>query len=100
MRFGPILAVVPLLLATIAHADSPIPERRLSLIRDTDFPGGDIRTIFDSTLNACETACLSDDSCVAFTYNGRSRACFPKSAITDRQPYQGAMSARKVAMFC
>ncbi|WP_425050963.1 alpha-2-macroglobulin family protein [Psychromarinibacter sp. S121] len=94
MRFGPFLAMVPLLLATIAHADSPIPERRLSLIRDTDIPGGDIQTIFDTTLNACEAACLAEADCMAFTYNGKSRACFPKSEIGELSIYEGAFSGR------
>jgi len=76
-----------------ATAQTAIPERRLSVERDTDFFGGDLRAIFDTTFEMCRAACLTDAQCRAFTFNTRSRACFPKSSITDRQPYSGALSA-------
>ncbi|WP_172297777.1 alpha-2-macroglobulin family protein [Pseudoruegeria sp. HB172150] len=94
MRFNVLLVLVFSLFATAASAQSPVPERRLALIRNTDFPGGDIQTILDTTLEACETACLSNAACVAFTYNTRSRACFPKSTLGDASIYEGAFSGR------
>nr|WP_245972074.1 alpha-2-macroglobulin family protein [Rhodovulum robiginosum] len=72
----------------------PVPDRRIAISPDVDFPGGDIRTIFDSTLNACQRACLSDPRCRAFTFNIRSNACFPKTGVDGTAPYQGALSAR------
>ena len=69
-----------------------IPERRAVLTENTDLPGADIRQIFDTTLEACEQACLSDADCKAFTFNTRSNACFPKSAVSEQAFYQGAYS--------
>jgi uncharacterized protein YfaS (alpha-2-macroglobulin family) len=69
-----------------------IPERRLALTENTDLAGTDLQQIFDTTLEACEAACLSDNRCTAFTFNSRSNSCFPKSDITGQAPYQGAYS--------
>ncbi|KCV82608.1 hypothetical protein ATO10_06686 [Actibacterium atlanticum] len=49
--------------------------------------------MFDTSFQACARACLSDDRCNAFTFNGRSNSCFPKSDAQDRSPYEGALSA-------
>ncbi|MEL7116851.1 MAG: PAN/Apple domain-containing protein [Pseudomonadota bacterium] len=78
--------------ATGLWADSPVPEKRLTLVRDADLPGGDIQSIFDTTLTACQTACLTNESCVAFTFNTRSNACFPKSEVGEQATYEGAFS--------
>ncbi|WP_099825852.1 alpha-2-macroglobulin family protein [Oceaniglobus indicus] len=83
-------------LASAATAQTPIPERRLSVSRDIDFFGGDLRSIFDTTFQVCRTACLSDGNCRAFTFNERSNACFTKSSVTDLSPYQGATSAEVI----
>ncbi|MBC7137974.1 MAG: alpha-2-macroglobulin family protein [Defluviimonas sp.] len=75
--------------------DGPlVPERRMVLTQGVDFPGGDIRSIFDTTLEACEAACLADGQCTAFTFNTRSASCFPKSGVSETAPYQGAISGR------
>lgn len=77
-----------------AVAEGPIPERRIAISRDVDFYGADLANIFDVTLEACQIACLSNARCEAFTYNSRSQACFPKSSISDRVAYEGAISAQ------
>lgn len=92
MRFGVGIILLMSLLGTALWAQSAVPDRRLSLIRDIDLPGGDIQSIFDTNLKACETACLTNPRCVAFTFNTRSNACFPKSSIGDRSVYEGAFS--------
>ncbi len=74
-------------------AQDILPERRVIVTQDMDFPGSDLQPLFDTTLSACRTVCLSDAACRAFTFNTRSNACFPKSAVTARSPYQGAISA-------
>lgn len=81
------------LIALPATAQDILPERRMIVTQDMDFPGGDLQPLFDTTLSACRTACLTDTACEAFTFNTRSNACFPKSAVTARSPYQGAISA-------
>jgi uncharacterized protein YfaS (alpha-2-macroglobulin family) len=83
-------------MAGAATAQGLIPERRMTLSENTDLPGGDLRSIFDTTLESCQRACLSDPACVALTFNSRNGSCFPKSAPGVAAPYQGAYSARVV----
>ena len=75
-------------------AQSPIPEKRLTVSRNVDFYGSDLTNIFDTTFKACARACLADDNCKAFTFNQRSNACFPKSDVSNTESYDGAISAR------
>jgi alpha-2-macroglobulin len=77
----------------LAFAESPIPDKRVILTRDMDFPGHDIQQIFDTTLDACESACLTRAECSAFTYNSRSASCFLKDGYDTPAPYTGAFSA-------
>ncbi|GGD36482.1 alpha-2-macroglobulin family protein [Sinisalibacter lacisalsi] len=84
-------------LTQIALAEGPVPEKRVILHRDTDFPGGDIQSIFDTTLEACESACLTREDCRAFTYNSRSQACFLKDRFGTSESYSGAFSGEIVA---
>jgi hypothetical protein len=77
----------------LAQDASVLPDRRVVVSRDTDFPGGDLSSIFDTTYDACRAACLADDRCVAFTFNSRSGSCFPKGAAGARAAYAGATSA-------
>ena len=92
MRHLAIPATAMIVFASSLLAETPVPEKRIALIRDFDLPGGDIQSIFDTTLEACQTACLNDQQCVAFTFNTRSNACFPKSSIGERTAYTGAFS--------
>ena len=78
-------------------AQNALPEQRYLQSRDTDFFGADLTNLFDTTQAACARACSAQEACVAYTFNTRNNACFPKSAITERQPYIGAVSAQKVA---
>jgi alpha-2-macroglobulin len=84
------------LLAGQGAAQDIVPEQRYLYSNDVDFYGADLTNLFNTTQEACERACSAQDACVAFTFNKRSNACFPKSAISDRQPFQGALSAGKV----
>ncbi|SMP08090.1 alpha-2-macroglobulin family protein [Shimia sagamensis] len=73
--------------------DTFVPDRRIVVSRDVDFYGSDLQNLFDTTYEACVQTCLANSDCVAFTFNKKSNACFPKSAVSDRQPYEGALSA-------
>ncbi|WP_415922595.1 alpha-2-macroglobulin family protein [Tateyamaria sp. SN6-1] len=95
MRLSVCIALF-LAMVTSAVAQDLVPAERYVFSRDVDFFGADRANLFDTTQDACARACSADDQCVAFTYNTRSRACFPKSAVNDRQPYVGAMSATRV----
>lgn len=90
-----ILAVFFALTSTFSAfaQSSPIPEQRLVYSKDIDFFGADLTNLFDTTLEACERACLSNVQCTAFTFNQRSDSCFPKSGVSEKQPYEGALSA-------
>ena len=74
-----------------------IPERRAVVTEGVDFPGADLQTLFDTSYDACEAACLGTAQCVAFTFNTRSNSCFPKSSVKGSEPYAGAFSAIMVA---
>jgi hypothetical protein len=73
-------------------AQDLIPAKRFALSDNTDFPGGDRASIFDTTLEACERACLSDTQCTSFTFNTRNGSCFPKSNAGDPVYFEGAYS--------
>ncbi|MDN5567263.1 MAG: hypothetical protein L0G27_00685, partial [Paracoccus sp. (in: a-proteobacteria)] len=40
-----------------------VPDRRISLMPDTDLPSGDLGPIFDTTFDACLQGCVTDDDC-------------------------------------
>lgn len=77
-----------------AAQDRPVPDRRFVVTANMDFYGADLQAIFDTTYDSCRSACFGNAACRAFTYNTKSRACFPKSAVSDEVPYDGAYSAR------
>ncbi|APX13318.1 alpha-2-macroglobulin family protein [Tateyamaria omphalii] len=93
-----IVALCAVLWAVAAWGQGAVPDHRYVVTRDVDFFGADRTALFDTTFAACVRACSADDACVAFTFNDRSNACFPKSEITDRQPYVGARSATRVPL--
>lgn len=82
-------------MATSLSADV-IPDKRLIVSRDMDFYGADVSQLFDTTYQSCVNLCLSDNACRAFTFNTKSKACFAKSEISERKPYEGAWSAQVV----
>ncbi|MDU8929449.1 alpha-2-macroglobulin family protein [Alisedimentitalea sp. MJ-SS2] len=79
-------------------AEDYVPDRRLVVTKDVDFYGSDLQALFDTNRKSCRNACLSDPNCKAFTFNSRSNSCFPKSSISDRQPYEGAVSAEVLTL--
>ncbi len=81
-----------------AQADPMLPEHRLIVHRDADFPGGDVQSIFDTSFEACESACYSRNDCAAFTYNTRSAACFLKDQVNPPETYAGAYSVEVEAV--
>ncbi|MCU0900143.1 MAG: MG2 domain-containing protein, partial [Cypionkella sp.] len=88
--------LVSLVFATpgFAQDQSIVPLKRMVMSQDIDLPGGDIAQLFDTTLEACEKACLSNAQCTAFTFNTRNGSCFPKANPGEGAFYQGAVSAQ------
>ena len=86
-------ALVALALGSVpALADPLIPVKRMAISENTDLPGGDIASFLDTTLEACETACLTNKQCQAFTFNTKNNACFAKKGQGDPQAFDGAFS--------
>ena len=83
-----ILGVLPL----GAAAQDLVPAKRFALSQDIDLPGGDIASAFDTTLDACQRACLANTQCDAITFNTRNGSCFLKSGPGAGEPYAGAFS--------
>ncbi|MBU2868040.1 alpha-2-macroglobulin family protein [Pacificibacter marinus] len=84
--------IVLLTFASAGFAQSPLPEQQLLNTRNVDFYGADLKSIFDTTLDTCQRACLNDAQCNAFTFNRRSASCFLKSAVGEQTVYDGAIS--------
>ncbi|MEY4870710.1 MAG: hypothetical protein RLZZ563_40, partial [Pseudomonadota bacterium] len=88
LLFSLILGLAPLGVA----AQDLIPAKRFVLSQDIDLPGGDVASAFDTTLDACERACLANSSCDSFTFNTLNGSCFLKSGPEAGVPYAGAFS--------
>ncbi|MEQ5869304.1 alpha-2-macroglobulin family protein [Sagittula sp. NFXS13] len=94
MRRFAVALLMGVLTVTGAVAQELVPDRRLVVTRDVDFAGSDLQPLFDTSLDACERSCLAQAECRAFTFNSRNNSCFPKSGVTDRTSYDGAISAQ------
>ena len=89
-------AMLFLLFAGMANAGG-YPESTFLYQSDTDFSGGDLRTIYETSQVYCEKACGDEQSCKAITYNMRNGACFLKDDSYQIAPYVGAISARLIS---
>lgn len=78
--------------AALAQDRTYVPERRLVLTEGVDFYGSDLQSIFDTTIEACEAACLANSACTAMTFNSKANSCFLKSDVSSQDPYAGAFS--------
>ncbi len=67
-------------------------QRRAIVFENTDFYGGDIRTITDTTLDIAAQACLDTPTCQALTFNQTKGAAFLKSTANERSFFDGALS--------
>lgn len=79
-----------------ASAQELIPERRFVVTQDQDLPGGDVSSIFDTTIEACERACATNDRCTAYVFNTRNGSCFVKNNPGAGSFFAGAWSAYAV----
>ncbi|WP_128514395.1 alpha-2-macroglobulin family protein [Tabrizicola thermarum] len=77
----------------MAQAQDLIPERRFVVTQDQDLPGGDIASVFDTTIEACERACLTNARCDAYVFNTRNGSCFVKKDPGAGTFFAGAYSA-------
>jgi len=89
--------IFAVLWSVAAQAQQATPDFRYVVTNDMDFYGSDLDALFDTDLPSCLRACTANPRCIAFTYNARSNSCFPKSGVSKRTAYNGAISAEKVA---
>ncbi len=80
----------------ITQAQQLLPQTRFVISENTDLPGGDIASIFDTTREACQRACDANANCTAFTYNQRNGSCFPKVNAGPAASFDNALSGTKV----
>lgn len=70
--------------------------RRIVTTENSDYFGFDLRSEQNVTLDQCETSCLGDSSCRAFTYNTKAKWCFLKSDFAVVKPFTGAIGGKVV----
>lgn len=71
-------------------------ERRIETTVDGDYLGFDLRTVKNVSQDQCETACIGDNQCRAFTYNVKARWCFLKSDHGQLNTFAGAVAGKIV----
>jgi hypothetical protein len=80
----------------LAQAQDLIPERRFVVTQDQDLPGGDIASVFDTTIEACERAALTNPRATAYVYNTNNGSCFVKNSPGEGTYFAGAWSAEMI----
>ncbi len=71
-------------------------ERRIETTPDGDYLGFDLRTVKNVSQVQCETACIGDNQCRAFTYNVKAKWCFLKSDHGQLNSFAGAVAGKIV----
>ncbi len=51
-----------------------------------DFSGNDIGIQTNQTIESCKQACIKNEKCVGITYQPSTKNCFPKYAVTTKNP--------------
>ncbi|MBB3949078.1 alpha-2-macroglobulin family protein [Aureimonas jatrophae] len=69
-------------------------ERRIVPAPGSDYYGHDYDILKDATQDLCETACLSDNQCRAFTFNTAKGWCFLKNEAGELRAAAGTVSGR------
>lgn len=70
--------------------------RKIVTTQNGDYFGFDLRTEQNVTLAQCETICIDDASCKAFTYNPKVKWCFLKSDFNQLNAFPGAIAGKIV----
>ncbi len=71
-------------------------DRHVEITPDGDYFGFDLRTVQNVSQDECETTCMADNSCKAFTYNTKAQWCFLKSDFNQLNVFPGAVAGRIV----
>jgi alpha-2-macroglobulin len=94
-RFG-LLAFLLTFFVAILPAGAAEVNRDIVTTKDSDYFGFDLRTEEDVTLDQCETVCLADQACKAFTYNPKVKWCFLKSDFKELKSFPGMFAGKVV----
>jgi len=82
--------------AAPAVVESDVAMDGFEMLKGVDLPGGDIGTLRNLSLRACQQRCDAEGACAAFTYNVGKRVCFLKSNEAGRpERFAGAVSGRR-----
>jgi alpha-2-macroglobulin len=93
---GLILPLALLAAGLVAAGSVSAAERRVILTPDADYAGSDMKTVKNVDLDACQAACLGDNTCHAFTFNTKAGWCFLKSDFGELASTTGATAGRVV----
>lgn len=77
-KYATLVAGISLISSFATAAD-----RQIERTQNADYYGFDLRTEKDVTLDQCESICLDDKQCKAFTYNTKAHWCFLKSDFKE-----------------
>ena len=78
-----------------AHAAPKVMDR-LTILNNTDIPGGDYESSEDRTHQGCRDSCIKDKRCKAYTYNHQAKTCFLKKRISKNKTFKGRHVRRQV----
>ncbi|MFZ2103197.1 MAG: alpha-2-macroglobulin family protein, partial [Oricola sp.] len=77
-------------------AEAQTSGRQAIISENGDYYGFDITTETDVTLDQCQSICVANSNCRAFTYNSRVNWCFLKSDFGRLQQAEGSVAGRMV----
>ncbi len=93
-------ALKSLLLVVATFAFQPVSAqettRKIVTTQNGDYFGFDLRTEQNVSQPQCETICINDASCKAFTYNPKVKWCFLKSDFNQLNAFPGAVAGKVV----
>ena len=95
LGFGLVALLLTCFTASVPGGAAEV-NRDIVTTKDGDYFGFDLRTEEDVTLEQCETVCLADQSCKAFTYNPKVKWCFLKSDFNQLHSSPGAFAGKVV----
>ncbi|MGF7004764.1 uncharacterized protein YfaS (alpha-2-macroglobulin family) [Aminobacter sp. BE322] len=96
MRAARVFPVFVLFLLGWTLSAAALEARRVVTTDNSDYFGFDLRSEQNVTLDQCQTSCLGDSVCRAFTYNTKAKWCFLKSDFATIKPFSGAVAGKVV----
>ncbi|MEJ6784271.1 alpha-2-macroglobulin family protein [Aminobacter sp. Piv2-1] len=96
MRAARVFPVFVLFLLGWTLGAAALEARRVVTTENSDYFGFDLRSEQNVTLDQCQTSCLGDSACRAFTYNTKAKWCFLKSDFATIKPFSGAVAGKVV----